>query len=242
MEPKLKSKVRKTFKKNPKKFKFKCVVQKYIENPLLLHKKKFDIRCYVLIVKAKPLIALYHHGYLRLSLREYDDSLLTGSEGRIIHLTNAAVQKKHKEFKEKKEETIWSMQRFKDYFVQKLGNSEDAFEEMNKMTQQVLSAAIFAGQGKIQQLDGCFELLGCDILIDEEFRPHLIEMNTNPALYLDTKTQKKIIPQVVNKTLDIVTKVNEFPEEMQKLYTANSANAVPGWTLIYNQATDYFVH
>ena len=136
-------------KKILKKLNLDCIVQKYIENPLLVEGKKFGICCYVLIAKAKPLIALYHDGYLRLSLREYDPNLLTGSEGRIIHLTNAAVQKKHKEFKDKKEETIWDMKRFRDYVVGELGNSKEAFEEMNWKVRKVLSAAVFAGQGKI---------------------------------------------------------------------------------------------
>ena len=56
-----------------------------------MENKKFHIRCYVLIANAKPLVALYHEGYLRLSLKNYDASILTGEEGRIIHLTNAAV-------------------------------------------------------------------------------------------------------------------------------------------------------
>jgi len=74
----------------------------------------------VLLAKAKPLIALYHEGYLRLSLRDYDTNVLTGSEGRIIHLTNAAIQKKHKEFKEKKEDTIWSFEKFKAHCTSEL--------------------------------------------------------------------------------------------------------------------------
>ena len=58
---------------------------------------------------------------------------------------------------------------------------------MHYKIKKVLSASLFAAVGKIQNLNGCFELLGCDILIDDNFNPHLIEINTNPALYLDTK-------------------------------------------------------
>jgi D-alanine-D-alanine ligase-like ATP-grasp enzyme len=31
-----------------------------------------------------------------------------------------------------------------------------------------------------------FELLGCDILVDEQLQPFLLEINTNPAIFLDT--------------------------------------------------------
>jgi tubulin--tyrosine ligase like protein 10 len=42
-----------------------------MEKPLLLNGKKFDIRCYVLIVRTAPMLVLFHHGYLRLSLFNY---------------------------------------------------------------------------------------------------------------------------------------------------------------------------
>lgn len=50
----------------------KCIIQKYIHNPLLLNGRKFDIRCYVLIACTKPLVAFFHQGYLRLSMTEYN--------------------------------------------------------------------------------------------------------------------------------------------------------------------------
>ena len=50
---------------------------------------------------------------------------------------------------------------------------------------------------------GTYELLGCDIIVDENCKPYLLEVNTNPALFTDTTTQKQIIPSLVQKTLDI---------------------------------------
>ncbi len=39
-----------------------------------------------------------------------------------------------------------------------------------------------AVEKKLDKKTGCFELLGCDILIDSELKPYLIEINSNPAI------------------------------------------------------------
>jgi hypothetical protein len=44
------------------------VIQRYIENPLLVDGRKFDIRAYMYIACAKPYLVLFHPGYVRLSL------------------------------------------------------------------------------------------------------------------------------------------------------------------------------
>jgi D-alanine-D-alanine ligase-like ATP-grasp enzyme len=39
---------------------------------------------------------------------------------------------------------------------------------------------------KLAKVKGQFELLGCDIMIDSNLKPILIELNTNPALHTST--------------------------------------------------------
>ena len=44
------------------------VVQKYVENPLLVENRKFDLRVYMIVQCMKPYLVLYHPGYVRMSL------------------------------------------------------------------------------------------------------------------------------------------------------------------------------
>lgn len=40
---------------------------------------------------------------------------------------------------------------------------------------------------KLERKYGCFEIFGLDFLLDANLDPQLIEINTNPALFTDTK-------------------------------------------------------
>lgn len=44
-----------------------------------------------------------------------------------------------------------------------------------------------AAEKRLEKKAGCFELMGCDILLGSDFTPYLIEMNHNPALHLGKK-------------------------------------------------------
>ena len=51
------------------------VVSKYIEDPYLIDKCKFDIRIYALVLSFTPLrVYLYRGGFCRFSLSHYDAS------------------------------------------------------------------------------------------------------------------------------------------------------------------------
>ena len=68
------------------------IIQKYIENPLLINKRKFDIRWFALLtsINGKDQGYFYQDGYLRTAWKEYCPEDL---EDKFIHLTNDAIQK-----------------------------------------------------------------------------------------------------------------------------------------------------
>ena len=67
------------------------VISHYIDNPLLICGKKFDLRLYVLVTSYRPLQAYIHRaGFARFCTVEYSNDDLDNA---YVHLTNVAVQK-----------------------------------------------------------------------------------------------------------------------------------------------------
>lgn len=113
------------------------VVQKYIENPLIIESRKFDIRQWVLVEDWNPLtVWIYNECYIRFALQDYDPE----DRSKFAHLTNNALVKEFIEQEgessnsDEDMENIWSQDDFAGYlqseFKSKYPNSNDIFEDV----------------------------------------------------------------------------------------------------------------
>lgn len=50
---------------------------------------------------------------------------------------------------------------------------------------------------------GLFEIFGLDFMIDESFKPWLIEINTNPCLETSCPVLERVIPNLLEDTLKL---------------------------------------
>ena len=67
------------------------IIQKYINNPLLIGGKKFDMRIYVLVTSYSPLtVYLYRTGFGRFTHMRYS-SKIDEIQNTFMHLTNVAI-------------------------------------------------------------------------------------------------------------------------------------------------------
>ncbi|XP_064424002.1 uncharacterized protein TTLL10 [Latimeria chalumnae] len=192
------------YRKQPFKSPQARIVQRYIHNPLLLESKKFDVRSFLLIASTVPYVVFFRHGYVRLTCNSYDPR----SDDLTAHLTNQYMQKKNPLYNELKEETVWSMERLNNYINEKFaaakGLPQDwVFTVFTKRMQQITMHCFCAAKPKLDCKLGYFDLIGCDFLIDEDFKVWLLEMNCNPALHTNCEVLTDVIPNVVNETLDL---------------------------------------
>ena len=67
------------------------IIQKYIDYPLLVHRRKFDLRCFGMLTSIGGCLKgfAYEDGYVRTSCKEFNHDDVTD---RFVHLTNDAIQ------------------------------------------------------------------------------------------------------------------------------------------------------
>ncbi|XP_067447666.1 protein polyglycylase TTLL10 isoform X2 [Thunnus thynnus] len=208
------------------------IVQHYIQSPLLLKGKKFDVRSYLLIACTAPYMIFFRHGYVRLTCDLYDP----GSNNLSAHLTNQYMQKKNPLYSQLKEDTVWSMESFNAYvndrFQVAKGLPRDwVLGAFAKRMQQIMTQCFLAVKSKLDCRLGFFDLIGCDFMVDEDFKVWLLEMNCNPALHTNCEVLKEVIPSVVVETLDLTLEIfNKCRLRQRILPLANQREFV----LLYN--------
>ncbi|CAK71274.1 unnamed protein product (macronuclear) [Paramecium tetraurelia] len=178
---------------------FTYLIQKYIEKPFLYNKRKFDIRCYFLITQLNNVIRAYWYeeGYLRTSSEEFD---IKDVSNQYVHLTNDAIQKYSEAYGKYENGNKLSFAEFQRYLDKWHNNDHfDFYKDLYPQLKVITLNAIKSVYHKIEPFkkNYNFEIFGLDFMIDEKFKPYLIEINTNPCLELSSPLLGRIIPAMV---------------------------------------------
>jgi tubulin polyglutamylase TTLL1 len=218
------------------------VISRYIDNPLLIGGKKFDLRLYVLVTSFRPLKAyLFKLGFCRFCTVKYDTSV-TELDNMYVHLTNVSVQKhgvsrlptenvfklislhlmtNTKIFSLLRATTFkgeynnlhggkWSVQNLKLYLEGTRGKkvTEKLFGGINWLIVHSLKAV----QPVMASDRHCFECYGYDIIIDNNLKAWLVEVNASPSLTSTTVNDRILKYKLIDNILNVVLPPEGIPE------------------------------
>lgn len=182
------------------------VVQKYIERPLLVRGRKFDIRLLVLVTSDHR-VWMYRDSYVRTSSVEYNGAADTAD--RCQHLVNDAVQSTYESYGTYEDanklslpelQTVLDDQPLDDGRV--LSVEDDLWPAMQATVQQVFCCALTQHFAPAPPGGGMFELFGLDFMVEaSKGQVLLIEVNTQPALGRHGHVLQQMIPQLLEETM-----------------------------------------
>lgn len=178
------------------------IVQRYISNPQLISGYKFDLRIYVCVKSFHPLTVYIHQeGLVRFATEKYN---LSSLHNLFAHLTNTSINKFGPFYKTEKQRVgrgcKWTMSKFR-HFLQGQDISELLLWQRisNIVTLTLLSIA-----PSVPSCPNCVELFGFDILIDQKFKPWLLEVNYSPALTLDCQADVTVKKGIISDLIDLM--------------------------------------
>jgi hypothetical protein len=176
------------------------IAQRYIDRPLLIKQKKFDIRQWVLVTSMDPLTVYMGHRYLRFCTEKYSEENL---EDKFIHLSNNSVQKLNPKFDQSDiKGSMWSNDMFEAFLAESYG-----LEKVDMVRQDISNTIVNtlkSFRGIIEHRDNSFEWLGFDLLIDESLQVWLLEVNVSPDNSHSTEILESLVPRGVTGLCDIV--------------------------------------
>ena len=173
------------------------LIQKYLERPLLYQGRKFDIRIWVmLIANREKEIFIFKEGHLKATSLKYNPD----SDNLFIHLTNYSVQKYHSHFSELEignEIPFYDFQYELDRNRSKKNFKKDIYPKIVRIV-RLTGGAAKVGKINFMNYKNCFEIFGYDFILDENYKPYLLEINCNPGLEFSSPLIRQLLPRMID--------------------------------------------
>jgi tubulin monoglycylase TTLL3/8 len=187
------------------------VIQKYIENPLIIENRKFDMRQWVLVTSMNPLaVWIYDEMYARFSSEDYDPNAIYNV---YMHLTNNSINK-HNPHEEKIKGNMWDDATFSKYLDSKFGDGSYK-KKVRSRIEDIVVWTLKSANDKIRHRDHSFEIYGFDFMIDELMNVWLIEVNSSPAMDYSTDITKRYIQNALADAMKIVHVYETAPADVK---------------------------
>ena len=173
------------------------VLQKYLDNPLLYQKRKFDMRCYVL-VDSNLNVFFCREGHLKGSSEKYD----LNNTNKFIHITNHSLQKRSNKFEKYEYGNEMSYNDFK-LVLERENISLDKFDDIINDMKYLVKISMSSVGNKFFKIQNVlsFEIFGYDFIIDNNFKPWILEINNNPGLGISSPVIEKLVPRMFDDAL-----------------------------------------
>lgn len=191
------------------------VITKYLYNPHLIKGYKYDFRFHGLISGIKPLkLYLYNEGLVRLASELYNISDLS-IKNNFVFITNLHINIKNKNkfiypknLSNLEDSNLWNLETFQKYCERNNINytkiSNDVEDIFIKTILSVREKIIKGVDNYKLKYSNFYHLIGFDIILDENLKPYLLEMNRKCAFRSDNDAEKYFTSNLIADTLNIV--------------------------------------
>ncbi|XP_007957664.1 tubulin polyglutamylase TTLL4 [Orycteropus afer afer] len=209
------------------------LVQRYLHKPYLISGSKFDLRIYVYVTSYDPLrIYLFTDGLVRFASCKYSPSMKSLGN-KFMHLTNYSVNRKNVEYQANADETAcqghkWALKALWNYLSQKGINSDIIWEKIKDVVvKTIISSEPYVTsllKMYVRRPYNCHELFGFDVMLDENLKPWVLEVNISPSLHSNSPLDISIKGQMIRDLLNLAGFVLPSAEEILSSSSSSSSS------------------
>jgi hypothetical protein len=161
------------------------LVQKYIERPILVHQKKFDLRIFVMLRSTSPFRAFIHRDGSHVRWTGFPFTLDEENQGTyLVHFTGNKLPPGS----DPKTKFLCNQHGLKEggAFWKNFekahgpGSHDKAWNSIVQTVGQFFEAAAEV----LGAWPNARQLLGCDVMFDEDMRPYILECNESPEFQM----------------------------------------------------------
>jgi hypothetical protein len=157
-------------------------------------------------------IYLFNEGIVRISTEEFSISL-KNLKNPFVHLTNTSINKKNPNYKRTNDSNDengndWSFATLKKY-IKNINKKDFDKEILPKIKDIIIKIFITVFDKALKSMkyirnNAIYQLFGIDIILDDSFKPWLLEVNYGPDLSNIDLTDLKLKTKVVTDLFNIV--------------------------------------
>ena len=188
------------------------MIQKYLEKPLLYQGRKFDIRIWILFITSEEkFVYIFKQGHLKATCCAYNPD----SQDLFVHLTNYSVQKYNRNFSQIEignEIPFYDLQEE----LNKKNSGIDFMKDIYPKICWIVRITAGAAKNKMNFLlkKYCFEIFGYDFILDENYQPYLLEINSNPGLEISSPLINELLPRMIDDAFKLTIDVEFAPSNI----------------------------
>lgn len=205
------------------------VVQRYIENPLLIPTglRKFDIRIWVLL-DTKYNIYVYSQGVLRVSAVTYNNS---NYDNIHMHLSNHCIAETHPEYGKYESTNEIFFNEFNNILNHLSNNTVSLYKDIMPQIYNIIKLTLLSVKDSLyipsNSTSTCgandnsyksFQVFGYDFMLTSTYEIKLIEINSSPAVAND------LVSEFAEKLTSLIIDTEFPPDEEAVTYGDSCSN------------------
>lgn len=197
----------------------KWIVQKYIERPMLAHRRrKFDFRQWVLVTDWNPITCyFYSESYVRFAATDYDATDL----GVFAHLSNNSIVKDYDGYKKGEDAAaherpvihdylMWSQEEFCEYLGAAYGSSAAWKDKIQPQMKAIVRATLRCATDMVKTRKNSVQLYGYDFMLDDQLGVWLLEVNASPTMEASTPVTQHLCRDVQEDILKVIVDLPQY--------------------------------